>query len=154
MKIILIPTAFLLVVSSACAQRMKESDVPAVVKQAFTKQFASAKGVKWSKESETEFEAEFKTSQGEQSANFDTSGKWLITETEISEKSLPAVVMQTLEREFAGYKVEESERAETPDKGSFYEIKLEQGRKTIIAQISGDGKIVKVEEEKEESDKD
>ncbi|HMJ70435.1 MAG TPA: hypothetical protein VK508_16130 [Cyclobacteriaceae bacterium] len=47
MKTILIPVAILLVVGSACAQKLKESDVPAVVKESFTKQFASAKNVKW-----------------------------------------------------------------------------------------------------------
>lgn len=152
MKVILIPAVVLLVASSACAQKLKESEVPAAVKQAFTKQFSGVKNVKWSKESETEFEAEFKTSQGEQSANFDQSGKWIITETEVSEKSLPAAVQATLKKEFANYKIEETEKAETADQGTFFEVKLEQGEKTIVAQISPDGKVLKTEEEKEESD--
>lgn len=153
MKTIIIPVAALLIVSSACAQKLRESEVPVVVKEAFTKQFASIKKVKWSKESENEFEAEFKSSQGEQSANFDMNGNWLVTETEMSEKSLPAAVLATIKREFAGYEVEETEKAETPDNGTFFEVKLEQGKKAIVAQITTDGKVQKTEEEKEPDDK-
>jgi len=38
------------------------------------------------------------------------------------------------------------------DNGSFYEVKLERGEKTIVAQITADGKVQKTEEEKEGSD--
>lgn len=154
MKAMFISAAILFVISGACGQKLKDAEVPNAVKQAFAKQFPTAKGVKWSKESTDEFEAEFKSAQGEQSANFDMNGKWLITETEVSEKSLPAAVQQTIKTQFSGYKIEETEKAETPDQGAFYEIKLERGEKTIVAQISSDGKVLKTEEEKESEDKD
>ena len=153
MKQILIPVAMLLIVGSASGQKLKESEVPVAVKEAFKKQFATAKSVKWSKEGTDEFEAEFKSGKDEQAANFDKSGKWLITETEISEKSLPAAVQATIKKDFSGYKIEETEKADTPDKGSFFEIKLEKGEKTIIVQVSSDGKVLKQEEEKEGDEK-
>lgn len=42
------------------AQDLKEAEVPSVVKAALAKSFPKAKEVNWSKESATEFEAEFK----------------------------------------------------------------------------------------------
>jgi hypothetical protein len=47
----------------------KNDAIPAAVKESFAKSFPNVKGVKWSKESETEFEAEFKNKGKEQSAN-------------------------------------------------------------------------------------
>ena len=149
MKRMIIPVAALMIAFSASGQKVKESDVPAAVKDAFAKQFTSAKNVKWSKEGEGEFEAEFRSDKGKQSANFDKDGKWLITETKISEKWLPPAVQATIKKEFADYEVEEAEQAETTDQGSFFEIEFEQKEKTIIAQISFDGKVLKKEEEKE-----
>lgn len=153
MKNTLISLALLLVVSSAGGQKLKESEVPMAVRQAFAKQFATAKGVKWSKESETEYEAEFKSSVGVQSANFDSAGKWLITETEVPAKSLPTAVQATLKKDFEKYKIEESENAETPDQGSFYEIELKQGEKSIVVQLTPAGKVLKTEEVKKEGKK-
>jgi hypothetical protein len=151
MKLTLISAGVLLLVSGACAQNLKEADVPVAVKEAFAKRFSSVKNVKWSKENDREFEVDFKSAQGDQSANFDVNGKWLSTETEVSLKSLPALVQQTVKKNFAGYKAEETEKAETPDNGNFYEIKLEKGEKTIVAQITAGGKVLKTEEEKEKS---
>ena len=44
-------------------QKLKESEVPTAVKDAFSKSFPNAKKVAWSKETDTEFEAEFKNGQ-------------------------------------------------------------------------------------------
>lgn len=144
-----------LIAGLAQAQKLKESEVPSVVKDSFAKRFPNAKEVKWSKESATEFEAEFETGKVEQSVNFDQEGKWLVTETEIKSSQLPAAVQATIAKEFSGYKIEESEKAETFDKGMFYEVELEKGEMNYEVQISVDGKVLKKElkkENKEEKD--
>ncbi|MBS1543377.1 MAG: PepSY-like domain-containing protein [Bacteroidetes bacterium] len=153
MKNLLIQSALLLIVSQSFAQQMKDGDVPVAVRQAFSQKFPKAKEVKWSKESNTEYEAEFKGESANQSSNFDSSGKWLITETEISTKSLPTAVQATLKREFSGYKIEESELAQTPDRGTFYELELEKGQEAIVAQIDANGKTLKTEKSKESGEK-
>jgi uncharacterized membrane protein YkoI len=132
------------------ADAQKKNDaIPAAVKQSFAKRFPNVQGVKWSEESETEFEAEFKNKGKEQSANFDQTGKWLETEWEVKKSELPAAVQATITKEFAGYKVEETELTETPD-GTFYEVEVEKGELTYEAQISREGKLIKKEEKKEE----
>jgi len=153
MKKVLIAIA-LLVTGFAQAQKLKESEVPKAVKDSFAKRFPNLKGVEWSKESETEFEAEFKNAGKEQSANFDQAGKWLVTETEIKKADLPQAVQASIAKEFAGYKVEEVEKVETANDGIQYEVALEKGESNYEVLLSADGKVLKKEEKKEKDDKD
>lgn len=146
-------TALSLTVCLAQAQKLKENELPAAVKDSFTKRFPKASGVSWSKENPTEFEAEFKSNGSEQSANFDQTGKWIETETEIKKSALPANVKAAVEKEFAGYKINEAEKTETFADGTFYEVEIEKGELNYEVQISTDGKVIK-KEEKKESDKD
>lgn len=148
MKNALLILALCLVVFLADAQK-KNDNIPAGVKESFAKRFQDAQSVKWSKESDTEFEAEFKNKGKEQSAEFDQTGKWLETEFEIKQSELPAAVQATVTKEFAGYKLEETELTETPD-GTFYEVEIEKGELDYEVQISKDGKVIRKEEKKEE----
>ncbi len=148
-----------LVIGLAHAQKINDADVPTAVKSAFTKLFPSATGVKWSKEGAAEFEAEFKINAIKGSSNFDPAGKWLGTETEIKSTDLPPAVTATIASEFVGYTIGETEKAETPDKGMFYEVEMKKGASKVEAQITADGKLInkkekEVKEKKESKDKD
>jgi len=147
----LIAVAFAAISFTACAQK---SNVPENVNKAFTQKFPDAKSIKWDKENETEWEAEFKLNGEEYSANYSTDGVWKETEHEIEKSAIPANVKQTLDTEFAGYKIEEAEISETA-KGKVYEFALEKGKTEMEVAISPDGQVVKKEvktEEKEEND--
>ncbi|MDD3624004.1 MAG: PepSY-like domain-containing protein [Proteiniphilum sp.] len=136
---------------TACAQK---NTAPEKVLNAFTQKFPTAQKVKWDKENETEWEAEFKLMGEEYSANFTADGQWLETEYEIEKADIPANVKQTLDNEFAGYKIEEAEISETA-KGKVYEFALEKGKTEMEVAISPDGQVVKKEvkaEEKKEND--
>lgn len=116
--------------------------------------FPDAKSVKWDKENETDWEAEFKLNGEEYSANFSTDGVWKETEHEIEKTAIPANVKQTLDNEFSGYKIEESEISETAE-GSVYEFELEKDKVKMEVTVSPDGKVVKKEVKSEtEEDKD
>lgn len=132
------------------AQKLKENQVPDAAKKAFVQKFANAKEVKWSKEGDNEFEAEFEVDEKEQSANFDSSGRWLITETEIKNSELPQPVLVIIAKEFADYKIKEAEKAESVDKGVFYEVELKSGKKNYEIQFSAEGKMIKKEEIRKE----
>lgn len=153
MKQIVLICVAALVSGSAHAQKLKETEVPESVKVSFVKSFPNIKSVKWSKESETEFEAEFKNGSMEQSANFDASGKWLVTETEIKKTDLPPLVQAAIKREFDGFKIEEAEKVETAD-GVSYEVELEKREVTYGVQLSKDGKVMKKEEKREDDEKE
>jgi len=131
-------------------------DAPAIVKAAFVKKFPTATNVKWGKENEKEWEAEFKMDGKEYSANYDNDGKWLETEHEISAGEIPATVNATLEKEFAGYKVVESEISEKAT-AKQYEFEVKKGDDKFEVAIDLTGKVLKkeaVKKEDKEKDKD
>ncbi len=142
-------TAFALSGITACAQK---TTAPENVKKAFAQKFADAKSVKWDKENETEWEAEFKWKGEEYSANFTSDGTWKETEYEIETSAVPAVVKQSLDTEFAGYEIEEVEISETAQ-GKVYEFALEKGESEMEVAISPEGKVVKKEVKQEENKK-
>ncbi len=152
-KLILLIAAFTTVSLTASAQ--KSMDVSTKVKTAFTQMFPTATHIKWDKESKSEWEAEFKMAGKEYSANFDMDGNWKETEYEISSTAIPTVVRITLDKEFAGYKIKESEISETA-KGKVYEFALKNGYKTVEAVIAPNGKVLnkEVKNEKDEEDND
>jgi uncharacterized membrane protein YkoI len=141
MKIsILVFAASIIISVTACAQTSK--DLPLKVKTAFGQKFPAAQNVKWSKENGTEWEAEFKVDAKEYSANFNSEGLWIETEYEISAGEIPAAVTQTLNKEFPGYKLLESEISET-SKGKVYEFEIKSGSKKTEVALDENGDIKK-----------
>ena len=136
---------------NACGQTSK--DVPANIKTAFSQKFPDATNVKWDNENEKEWEAEFKMDGKEYSANFDINATWMETEYEISETEIPATVKTTIEKEFAGYKIEKSEISETAD-GKVYEFELIKDKVETEVAIDMNGKAVNKEQIEEEDEKD
>lgn len=125
-NLILVFAAAILISVTACAQNPK--DLPAKVKTAFDQKFPGAQKVKWSKENATEWEAEFKMSGKEYSANYKADGSWMETEYEISANEIPAAVTTSLGKDFPGYKLVEFEISETA-KGKIYEFEIKTGTK-------------------------
>ncbi len=148
---VLIISAVLLISFSACGQ--SEKNAPASVSTAFSQKFPDASKVKWGKENDNEWEVEFKMDSKEYSANFDNSGVWVETEYEITAKEIPAAVKTTLEKEFAGYKIAESEVSETPE-SKVYEFALSKGKERLEAAIDAAGKVITKELAKEGNEED
>lgn len=139
---------------NACAQKNK--DVPEKVKTSFNQKFPNAQKVKWDKENETEWEAEFKMNGEEYSANFNSDGTWMETEYEIEESAIPKAVQETLSTVYKGYDIEDVEVSETAD-GKVYEFGLEKDETDLEVAIAPSGKVVKKEvkeEEEQEEDND
>jgi uncharacterized membrane protein YkoI len=146
---ILLAASFLLISISACGQK----NLPENIKKEFDKKFPSAQSVKWSSESPDEWEAEFKMDGKKMSVSFDNSGKWLESETAISEKELPQAVLTTLNKEFPGYKKNAVEILENPQMKCF-ELALKKGESSLEVVIDNDGKIIKKTEVKGEDEED
>ncbi|MGB8491800.1 MAG: PepSY-like domain-containing protein [Bacteroidales bacterium] len=148
---ILILSAILLFSFTAFGQTGK--DVPAPVKSAFSQKFSKAANVKWTRENDKEWEAEFKMDGKDYSANFDNAGIWMETEYKISSKEIPASVTASIGKEFAGYKTDVSEVSET-EKGKVYEFVLSKGKEKMEAAFSSDGKLLNKELVKEDNEKE
>jgi len=121
------------------------------VKKEFAKKYAAAHSVKWESEERNEWEAEFTMDGKKMSASFDNSGKWIESETAISEKELPASVVNTLSKDFPGYKKGQIEIFESPEIKGF-ELDLKKGVTSIEVLIDNNGKVIK-NTQKEEAER-
>lgn len=140
-------------------EEMEESEeghekisVPSAVTSAFNAKFSGAADIEWGKESDTEFEAEFKLNGKTISANFDEGGKWLETELKITENEMPATVRATLKSEYGDYRVLKAERLEKSAEPVTFEVKLAKGETTTEVVIDEAGKVLKKEVVKEEEE--
>ena len=154
-KIIVFLSACLLISLMGYSQKITPDKVPAPVKQAFAKKFPAATDVKYEMEKK-DFEINFKDKGVEMSANFEVTGKWLETETEIKQSDLPKEVSASVAKNFAGFKITEVAKTETPDKGLIYEMDLKKDKERYEVQFSPKGDILKktpLKKEKEEDEK-
>jgi len=150
-KQILILAAVVFIGFSACGQ--SDKDVPAPVKLAFSQKFSGATNVKWGKENDKEWEAEFKLGGENYSANFDNAGTWIETEYQISVKEIPAAVKTALDKESAGAKIKVSELTETKD-GKSYEFVVGKGKNETELVIDNSGNVISKAQVKEENEND
>jgi len=135
----------------ACGQ--PNTNVPQKVKNAFFEKFPDIKKLKWDKENDEGWEAEFKMNGTKYSATFNDEGEWLETEYEINFNEVPPIVKATLDIEFKDYKVEESEVSETAN-GKVYEFELEKNKTEVEVAIDVKGKVIKKESTDDEEDGD
>jgi hypothetical protein len=138
-------------IGSGYAQKPKE-DAPAAAKSAFATKFPGAQKVKWSVEKPGEFEVEFTLNKVESSALFDAAGTFLEAETELRQSDLPQAVKATIAKDFAGYKLDEIERA-TDAKGIItFEMQAVKGKEKLEICFDANGKLLSKEPLKEEED--
>ncbi len=105
------------------AQKLKESDVPTQVKQAFSKNYPNNKVEEWEKEN-MNYEAEFEINNKEMSVSFDENGNIIETEIEIETKELPATIKDYLSKNEVGKKIKEASKI-TDNKGVItYEVDM------------------------------
>ncbi|MFO0356554.1 MAG: PepSY-like domain-containing protein [Sphingobacteriaceae bacterium] len=142
MKKLILVLALSLGLGSAFAQKIKETEVPAAVKDGFKKQYPNAKVSEWEKEG-ANFEAEFKQNKVETSVVIDANGAILETEVEIAVKELPAAVSEYISKNYAGYKVDEATKI-TDSKGTVtYEAEVEKGKEEFDLIFDSNGSFIK-----------
>lgn len=135
--------------ATAQAQKVKEANVPAAVKEAFTKMYPSANHVEWEMEG-TNYEAEFDNNKTETSVEFTSTGNLVFTEVEIQTSELPAAALTYLNTNCAGKKVKEATKITDAAGVMTYEAEVD-GADYIF---DTNGQFLKKIEEKEEGDHD
>jgi len=137
------------------AQKIKMANLPEPIKAAFKVKFPAATGVKWEKENDKEFEAEFKLGKVEHSAKFDATGNWIETETEIEKSDLPVSALEYIAKNYTGYHIDEAEKVEHSTKGNLFEVEVEKGESEMELIFDSTGKFLeeKVESKMEEKSK-
>ena len=134
MKKLMMPALVVLVISSsACAQKLDASKVPAVVKQSFSKQYAGATA-KWELE-DGHYEAGFKHNGTEMSVLYDANGNMKESEVEIKVAELPANVLTYINAHYAVKKIKEA--AKITDAKGIVKYEAEVGGNDLIFDANG-----------------
>jgi hypothetical protein len=134
--------------ASACGQKHSEVTPPEVVMNAFKEQFPKAEHVSWSMEDKTDYEADLKMDGMKYSVKYTATGVWMETEHAIKMDALPAAVRQTLAAQYAEYKLDDAEVAETPS-GTVYEVDMEKGEEEMEVIFNAEGQVLKSTVEQE-----
>jgi len=141
-KLIVLLSACLLISLMGFTQIIAPEKVPADVKQTFSKKFPEATDIKYEMEKK-DYEVSFKENGVVMSANFNSSGEWLETETIIIESDLPKKVLTSAAKNFSGFMITEVSKVESPDKVVYYEMYLKTNKKGYDVEFSPKGDVLK-----------
>ncbi len=114
--------AFIAPALGASAQKLKEKQVPASVKNAFAKQYPGT-GVQWEKEAGN-YEAGFKRDGKHYSVLYKPDGSMKEIETEIAIKSLPVEIVSYIKEHFKGMRIKEAAKITKADGTVSYEAEV------------------------------
>ena len=128
-KSILVAVVSITTALNACAQKLKESEVPATVKTSFSKQYPGITA-KWEKEA-GKYEAGFKAGEVNTSVLYDLNGTMVEIETEINVQSLPATVTTYIKENYKGKNIKEAAKITKADGSVNYEAEI-NGRDLIF----------------------
>jgi hypothetical protein len=127
----------------AWAQAVAANQIPAAVKNAFQLKFPAVRVVEWKIKSDNNYEAEFTLNRTDIAVKFDSTGKWLETESTVSRSTIPAAVRDTIAKRFNGYKVVETQTVQRwNEQRIVYELHLENAKEVVKAQFDEDGTIL------------
>lgn len=137
MKKYLIACTILFVGIYASAQKLKDTEVPGVVKTAFDKQYPGVKA-KWEKE-DGNYEAGFKKDGKTMSVVYDAMGTMKETEVSIKESELPPSALDYIKSNYKGKKIKETAKITKADGTVNYEAEIE-GKDVVF---DSNGKFIK-----------
>ena len=147
--------------SNADEQRMKPADLPKAVKATVKKLYPDAKIVGASKETdekekETMYEVEMMVDGKSVDLAIDDEGELEETEKEINAADLPKAVTRAAAKRFPNAKITKVEEVTDEDDKVVYELALIHDGEKMEVVIAPNGKILAMEEEKddEKGDKD
>lgn len=133
----------LVVCLALMASTTKAIHVPDLVSKAFQQKFPTVKKVKWEKENDADFEAEFTLNGKQVSAVFAADGAWRETETELKASELPAHIVSAFNKLYPGNKIREAAVIQRLNSGTLYEIETKvNGEETDIL-FDASGNLIK-----------
>lgn len=110
MKLKIVVLAILLSGSSwGYSQDVNQSEVPALIVNAFMQKFKNTTDVEWELKNE-QYKVEFEMENRDYDAWYDMSGNLSRYDEEIKDDALPAAVMETIKRDFDGFRIDDVEK--------------------------------------------
>ena len=132
-----------LICHATTAQKISADKVPAAAVNAFKAKFPDASNVKWEIEKKDVYEVNFTAGKVKKAAQFDKSGVWQKTETEIEVSQLPKTVSEAFAKSYPGYKIKEVEQVSSSTYTEAYELEIVKGAEKKEVLLSPDGKLIK-----------
>jgi len=136
-KVKIIAVLVVLITTSASAQKLDASKVPAAVKAGFTKQYPGVTP-KWEME-DSKYEASFKKGTEAVSAMFEPNGIFTESEVDIKVAALPAKVLAYVKEHYKGKTIKEGAKITKADGTVNYEAAI-NGKDVIF---DANGKFLK-----------
>jgi hypothetical protein len=124
----------------------KKVTPPSQVASAFKKDFPAVKKAGWEME-DGNYEAEFTTNGGEQSALYDDTGHRLEVETEIKVEELPQTVRDYIKEKYPASKINEASKIVNNKGVTTYEAEVGKGKEKTDLIFDSNGKFIKVEKD-------
>jgi hypothetical protein len=141
-KLVELLTACLLFSLLGFSQTITADKVPAAVKEAFVKKFPVVTDVNYKME-KNDYKVTFKDKGVGMSANFNSKGEWLETETIMIESDLPKEVLTSTATNFVGFVMTEITKVEGPNNVLNYEMNLKKNKESYEVKFSPKGEILK-----------
>jgi hypothetical protein len=112
---------------------------PETVNKAFKQKFPNAVEIKWGKEGAQEWEANFKLDGINMSSNFNNSGEWLETETEIAASKIPDKIIMAINNSYKNCKIVSGAIIERLKASTIYEVDIKIGaiKKEVLYNLDG-----------------
>lgn len=142
-------TLTLLLLFTVCrqldAQTLTMDRVPKQVAHALHAKYASAQQESWEMAGKGIYQVAFFYAKKGLTARFDSTGKWLATETDITGGQIPRPINQVINKEFGGYNIQIISQVESSDGSLTYEAVLFKGRENWDVIFSAKGEVLKKE---------
>jgi hypothetical protein len=141
-QIMLFLSGVLLISLTGFSQEITPDKVPAQVKQTFTKMFPNPTEVKYGMEKKN-YVISFKDQEAEKSASFSSTGRWLETQTKITESDIPKKVMKAVNKSFKGFTISETATVESPSVELAYKMNLKNDTQGYEVEFGPKGNMMK-----------
>lgn len=132
--------------SALSAQKITLDKVPAPVASAFKSKYPAVTHANWMMENGGKnYAAEFMVNTSRQTASFNPAGGWLKTDTSIKTTEIPAVVKETITKQFAGYTLGSASKMENADHATGFDVALTKGKDVVDVTLSAKGVVMSQE---------
>ncbi|WP_341216272.1 PepSY-like domain-containing protein [uncultured Wocania sp.] len=139
-NISLLVTAICLALTFSCNQTVN-SQVPDAVKKTFQAKYPGENDPDWHKDSNGNYESNFKIDGIKYRADFKPNGMWIETESSIDKKDLPKPIRDKIEKDYNG-KITEIEKVQHHSKGLFYDVEFKRKGKNKDIEFKADGTVI------------
>lgn len=146
MKKIRIAALTLIATATMGAQDLKSSEVPASFTEGLLEVYPNAKDIEWERNG-TDYKVEFEVGRMEHEVWFNKDGETVRVEKEITRSLMPKGLIDIINRDYAGYKIDSVESTEKKGQTT-YEVELEKGwNEELKITYTKEGKVLNIAED-------